>query len=51
MGAGASVGQQGPAELSDEDVTLIGRQAVVLPGAELPAGSRLDPGGRAGEPR
>lgn len=51
VGAGASVGQQGPAELSDEDVTLIGREAVVLPGAELPAGSRLDPGGRAGEPR
>ena len=48
VGAGARVGQEGGQDdLTDEHIVLVGRDAVVRPGAQLAAGARVEPGGTA----
>ncbi|HYH33653.1 MAG TPA: sugar phosphate nucleotidyltransferase [Nocardioides sp.] len=48
IGADAVVGS-GDADLdADEDIVLLGRDTSVAPRAEVPAGTRLEPGGSAG---
>nr|WP_226346974.1 hypothetical protein [Agilicoccus flavus] len=48
VGAGARVGRSARGgDLTESELTLVGRDAHVAPGADLPAGSRLEPGTRA----
>lgn len=48
VGAGARVGRSARGrDLTESELTLVGRDTHVAPGADLPAGSRLEPGTRA----
>ena len=47
IGRGARVGSD-DADLDDsDDITIVGNDAVIAPGAEVPKGARLEPGGTA----
>ena len=47
VGRGARVGSD-DADLDDsDDIALVGNDAVISPGAEVPRGARLEPGGTA----
>lgn len=46
IGRAARVGERAAGRLSDDRITLLGRDCVVPRGQELPAGARLEPGTR-----